>query len=176
MTQYLTYLESGLGFSWETDEKKQFPPPQCCYHCREEKGGGGVWKGTKFRVAAFPPLLSMKQPVVMVGMHARGCVFTCVLYEANAIHYLFISPVCLAAIVCTSACLTIIMPHALFKAHADSDAHSYTSYSSPICLLIALSAFLSLSVKIILKNQTFIFSLIFRSHINLQARSHTHVH
>lgn len=51
----------------------------------------------------------MKQLVVMVGMHARGCVFMCVLYEADAVHYLFISPVCLAAIVCTSACLTIIM-------------------------------------------------------------------
>lgn len=26
MTQYLTYLESGLGFFWETDEKSNSPP------------------------------------------------------------------------------------------------------------------------------------------------------
>lgn len=64
----------------------------------------------------------------------------CILYEVDAVHYLFISPVCLAAIVCTSACLAIIMPHALFKTHAqaESDGDSYTSYLSQICLLIGL--------------------------------------
>lgn len=70
------------------------------------------------------------------------CAHTCALYEVDAAHYLFISPVCLAAIVCTSACHAIIMLHALFKAQAraDSDAESNTGYLSQICLLITLSA------------------------------------
>lgn len=43
------------------------------------------------------------------------------------VHYLFISPVCRAATLCISACLAIIMPHALFNARAGSDADSYTA-------------------------------------------------
>lgn len=54
---------------------------------------------------------------------------SCVHYESDTIHYLFISSVCLLATLCISACLAIIMPHALFKTHVhtDYDADSYLS-------------------------------------------------
>lgn len=59
------------------------------------------------------------------GLHASpcACAHMCTLRGWH-VHYLFISPVCRAATLCISACLTIIMPHALFNTHADSDADS----------------------------------------------------
>lgn len=59
------------------------------------------------------------------GLHACLCACACMCtLRGWHVHYLFISPVCRAATLCISACLTIFMPHALFNTHADSDADS----------------------------------------------------
>lgn len=134
------------------DEKSKPPlhsPPPPTNPLSQWRGGGrGVtraYEGTKIRVAIFffpsLSLLSMNQLVVMVCTHARVCAHVCTL-RGGHVHYLFISPVCQAATLCISACLAIIMPHALFNAHAraGSDADSYTSDLSRICSLITLSA------------------------------------
>lgn len=110
------------------DEKSKPPlhsPPPPTNPLSQWRGGGrGVtraYEGTKIRVAIFffpsLSLLSMNQLVVMVCTHARVCAHVCTL-RGGHVHYLFISPVCQAATLCISACLAIIMPHALFNAHA----------------------------------------------------------
>lgn len=118
--------------------KKSNPPPTTPCHCGGGREDKSVRRYKNKSCYLFSPLLSINQLVVMVCMLVClclclcVCVHMCVYYEADAIHYLFISPVCLAATLCISACLAIIMPHALFNTHmhTDSDADSYTSYLS----------------------------------------------
>lgn len=92
----------------------------------ERRGEIRAPEATKIRLAAPPPPFPEHEPSCGSGLHACLCVcpHVCTLRGWH-VHYLFISPVCQAATLCTSACLTIIMPHTLFNTHADSDADSY---------------------------------------------------
>lgn len=106
-------------------KKKGNPPPPIPLPLW--MAGGGGQEHRKVRVAVF------LFPVSWAWTSSRSwlaCMLVCVCPHVCTlrgwhVHYLFIRPVCRAATLCISACLAIIMPHALFNTHADSDADSY---------------------------------------------------
>lgn len=106
------------------DEKSKAP-----HHYEEEEGRREHTKVQKYDLVSFL-LPELEQVRLLFSVCVCVCEqLSCVHYESDTVHYLFISSVCLLATLCISACLAIIMPHALFKTHVhtDYDADSYLS-------------------------------------------------